>query len=367
MAEKEKNEYGEDESKVSTESIKCPSCGSNMVFDPETQMLYCEHCGTKRSFAQNITEEIDLLAGLNNDKADWDSKDVTVFKCGNCGAKVVLSAGETAKVCPFCGTAHVEKSEELAGLKPNAVLPFAFTEKKASEYSTLWAKRKIFAPKKFKKSLAPENVKGVYSPCFTFDSKTTSVYYGRIGKTYTRTVGSGKNRRVETYTVWKNISGTYYYNFDDILVSAGSRINQRTVEKLSPYNTNCGKEYKENYLLGFMAYHYDKSIEDCWGIAKGKMDAVIKRSILSQYSYDVIEYFNVSTTHEAATYKYVMLPVYVGNFNYKSKIYNFFVNGINGKTTGKTPVSFWRVLIAVGLGLVAVAGIGAILYLLGGQ
>ena len=116
-----------------------------------------------------------------------------------------------------------------------------------------------------------------------------------------------------------------------------------------------------------MAYHYDKSIEDCWGIAKGKMDAVIKRSILSQYSYDVIEYFNVSTTHEAATYKYVMLPVYVGNFNYKSKIYNFFVNGINGKTTGKTPVSFWRVLIAVGLGLVAVAGIGAILYLLGGQ
>lgn len=364
MAEIGKNEYGEDESRVSTESIKCPSCGSNMIFDPDSQMLYCEHCGTKRSFEQNLTQEIELLSGLNNDKTEWDKSDVSVFKCGNCGAKVVLSVGETAKVCPFCGTAHVEKSEELAGLKPNAVLPFMFSADKASEYSVAWAKKRLFAPRKFKKSLNSENVKGVYSPCFTFDSKTTSLYRGRIGKTYTRTVGSGKNRRVETYTVWKNIAGTYYYNFDDVLVSSGNKINQKTIEKLSPYDTNSGKEYKENYLLGFMAYHYDKSIEDCWGIAKNKMDAAIKRAILSQYSYDKVDYLDVSTTHEAATYKYVMLPVYVGNFNYKKKLYNFFINGASGKTTGKTPVSFWRVLAAVGLGLVAAFGIAALLYFL---
>ena len=364
MAKTEKNEYGEDESRVSTQSIKCPSCGSNMVFEPETQMLYCEHCGTKRSFEQSITKEIDLLSGLNEDKAEWNKKDVSVFKCGNCGAKVVLSVGETAKTCPFCGTAHVEKSEELAGIKPNAVLPFAFSAEKASEYSAVWAKKKLFAPRKFKKSLNPENVKGVYSPCFTFDSKTTSIYHGRIGKTHTRTVGSGKNRRTETYTVWRIISGTFYYNFDDVLVSAGNKVGQRTVEKLSPFDTNSGKEYKEHYLLGFMAYHYDKSIEDCWGVAKGKMDAEIKRAILSQYSYDRVDYINVSTTHEAATYKYVMLPVYVGNFNYKKKIFNFFVNGVSGRATGKTPVSFLRVLATVGLGLVAAAGIFLLLYFL---
>ena len=111
-----------------------------------------------------------------------------------------------------------------------------------------------------------------------------------------------------------------------------------------------------------MAYHYDKSIEDCWGTAKGKMDAVIRRSILSQYSYDTVDYLNVSTTHEAVTYKYVMIPVYVGNFNYKKKLYNFFVNGVSGKVSGKTPVSALRVLIAVGLGLAAAAGIAFLFY-----
>lgn len=363
MAEITKNEFGEEESKVSTESVKCPSCGSNMIFDPESQMLYCEHCGTKRSFEQDLkASEIDLIAGFNCEKTDWNEKDVSVFKCDNCGAKVVLNADETAKICPFCGTAHVKKSEELAGLKPNAVLPFLFGADKASKYSETWAKKRIFAPKKFKKSLNSDNVKGVYSPCFTFDSKTTSFYRGRIGKTYTRTVGSGKNQHTETYTVWKNISGTYYDNFNDILVSAGSKINQKTVDKLSPYDTDSSKEYKENYLLGFMAYHYDKSIEDCWGTAKGKMDAAIRRSILSQYSYDTVDYLNVSTTHEAVTYKYVMIPVYVGNFNYKKKLYNFFVNGVSGKVSGKTPVSALRVLIAVGLGLAAAAGIAFLFY-----
>lgn len=363
MSENVKNEYGEDENKVSTESIKCPSCGSNMVFDPESQMLYCEHCGTKRSFNQDLTaSEIDLISGFNSDSNQWNNDEVTVFKCDNCGAKVVLKAGETAKSCPFCGTAHVEKADELAGIKPNGVIPFLLSSEKAAERAKTWAKKKIFAPKNFKKSLNPDNVKGVYSPCFTFDSKTTSIYHGRIGKTYTRVVGSGKDQRTESYTVWKNISGTYYYNFDDLLISAGNKFTQKTFDKLSPYDTNASKEYQENYLLGFMAYHYDKSIEDCWGLAKSRMDAVIRKRILSQYSYDTIDYFKVSTTHEAVTYKYVMLPVYVGNFNYKKKLYNFYVNGVSGRMTGKTPVSFWRVLIAVGLGLAVLAGIGLLIY-----
>ena len=364
MAKTVKDEFGEEKVKVSTESIKCASCGSNMVFDPESQSLYCEHCGSKREFKSNTAEEIDLFAGFESEREQWEDE-VSVFRCGNCGAEVVLKAGETAKTCPFCGTAHVEKSEELAGLKPNAVVPFTFGTDKASEYSKAWAKKKLFAPKKFKKGLKTENVRGVYSPCFTFDSKTTSIYYGRIGKTCTRTVKTANGIRTETYVVWKNISGTYYLNFDDILVSAGSKISQKTFERLSPFDTNAGKEYKENYLLGFMAYHYDKSIEDCWGLAKSKMDVTIRKSILSQYSYDKIDFLNVSTTHEAATYKYVMLPVYVGNFTYREKLYNFFVNGVNGKVIGKTPKSFWRILAAIGIGVAAVGLAALIAYLLG--
>lgn len=352
------NEYGEVEGiKVDTTIMKCDGCGANMVFDPQAQKLYCAHCGSTKEISGEYTEEINIAYALSGEGGAWQAKEACVFRCDNCGAKVVLAGGETANSCPFCGTAHVTKSDELAGLKPNALLPFLFNSDNAIGFSKKWAKKKLFAPSKFKKKMGIDNVKGVYTPCFTFDSLTTSTYYGRVGKRHTRTVGSGKNKRVETYIVWRNISGNYNGRFDDVLVTAGSKFDQEKLDKISPYSTNDGKLFNEAYMLGFMAYRYDYEIQDCWDYAKGRIDESIKRGILSQYVYDVVDYLNVSTEHSNVTYKYVMLPVYIGNFNYKKKLYNFYVNGCSGKVTGKTPVSPWRVLTAVLLGCALVAGI----------
>lgn len=343
-------EIGAEGRRVGTETEKCPSCGSNMVFDPEGQCLSCPHCGTKVQFEKGDTaKELDLSSALGKDR-QWNAEEAVVFSCDNCGAKVVLKAGQTAKLCPFCGTAHVRKTEELAGLKPNGLIPFSFGEEKAVEYSKTWAKKRFFAPRKFKKHLTAENVNGVYVPCFTFDSHTTSYYEGRIGTTHTRTVGSGKNRRTETYTVWRNISGTYYDDFNDVLITAGSKLDQQKLDKIRPYDTDAGKVYEENYLLGFMAYQYDEGLDGCWDKAKGFIDKELRNRILSQYSYDRVAYLNVSTRHERVTYKYVMLPVYVGNYNYKKKLFNFYVNGESGRTWGKYPKSVPKILSLVLLG-----------------
>ena len=72
---------------------------------------------------------------------------------------------------------------------------------------------------------------------------------------------------------------------------------------------------------------------------------------------------NVSTIHEGVTYKYVMLPIYVGNFNYRKKLYNFYVNGETGKVVGKTPKSPLRILFAVLCGLAVIVGVALLFYL----
>lgn len=339
MAERETVFGGEERVKVETESVKCAGCGANMVFDADLQVLYCPHCGSKKELAAGQTaKEKDILEGLSAD-AFWKADETVVFRCVNCGAKIVLSKSETATTCPFCGTAHVQKTEELAGLKPDAVLPFTFGREKALDFSKNWARKRFFAPRKFKKNLNAENVNGVYTPCFTFDSSTYSTYRGRIGKHYTTTVGSGKNQRTVTRTEWKNISGNYSDFFDDIAITAGDKCGQKELDGIAPFDTNSGKEYKEQYLLGFMAYHYDHELSECWDKAKSRIDEFIRKRILSKYNYDVVDYLNVSTTHEKVKYKYVMIPVYVGHFTFKEKLYNFFVNGTTGKTFGKYPKS----------------------------
>ena len=342
------------ENVVETSTAKCRNCGANMVFEASTQSLYCSHCENRIKFNdQTAGKELDFSTRYMYDESNL-LKNSVVFICDNCNAKIVLDKNQTATVCPFCATSHVHLTEDLQGVKPNAIVPFNISDEKAVGYAKGWAKRRVFAPRKFKKSLCAKNVKGVYYPCFTFDSYTSSVYSGRIGKTHTRTVGSGKNRRTQTYTVWRNISGNYFSRFDDVLVSGGQKIDQKTLNKISPFYTNESKEYQENYLLGFMAYHYDDKIESCWDTAKSFIDVSLRSQILSQYSYDKVSYLNVSTKHQNVTFKYVMLPVYVGSFNYKTQLYNFFVNGRTGKVTGKSPISALKIFLTIlgGIGLI---------------
>ena len=345
-----------DPQEAAADSVKCEGCGSNMVFEPESKTLKCPHCGNQKSFGEvSLAQEIDLFSGLQGNSL-WQENEAVVFACDSCGAKVVLSNGETAASCPFCGTAHVRKMDELAGVKPNALIPFAFDSEKAISLSKAWAKKRLYAPREFKKKVSADNVKGVYAPCFTFDSKTSSYYEGKIGQTRTRTVGSGKNRRTETYVVWRYIRGTFDYDFDDVLITAGTKLGQAELNRISPFDTNNSISYQEKCLLGFMAYHYDVELESCWTNAKEVIDGSLRSLILSQYVHDRVAYLNVSTSHSSVTYKYVMLPVYVGNYSFKDKLYNFYVNGCTGKVYGKTPKSVWKIALTVLIAAALVVG-----------
>ena len=347
--------------KVETTSIKCPSCGACMSFNPNVQKLSCDHCGAQREIESFVVKEQDLRSALSKGSL-WEKDAVSAFCCDNCGAKVTFEKKQTATFCPFCGTSHVKKIEEFFGVKPNGLVPFTIDDDRALECSKFWAKSRFFAPKKFKKGLKSENVKGIYAPCFTFDSETFSSYTAKIGDVRTRTVGSGKNKRTVTYVDWRIVSGTFSHKFDDVLISAGEKVSQEKVEKLSPFDTNNGKAYKDEFLLGYGAYHTDVDIADCWSMAKGRIDSLLKSKILSQYSYDRIAYFNIATSHANVTYKYVMLPVYVGNFNYKNKLYNFYVNGSTGRTFGKYPKSIVKILSVAFLIGLFIIGVGCLLY-----
>lgn len=356
MDENNANSFSvEQEIEVNFNNTKCPNCGNNLKFNPETQKLYCEYCDSEISFEQDSNyQEISLNNAIGVNQT-WDST-AKVYICENCNAKIVLSKGETASLCPFCGTAHVISSDELPGVKPNVVVPFMISNSKATDNLKAWAKRKLFAPSDFKKKISPNDLKGVYMPCYTFDSNTYSTYEGRIGVRHTRTVGSGKNRRTETYIVWHHIHGVYEHFFDDVTISASERFTQKQISSLGGYSAQNNKVYEDKFLLGYMAYSSDKAVEPCWNEAKGVIDNNLRRLILSQYHYDVVSYLNVSTTHSNVTYKYVMVPVYIGSYKYGKKMYGFMTNGVTGKTKGKAPVSPWRVLVAVLLGIGLIIG-----------
>ena len=344
-----------------TEIAKCPACGAKMEFDPLAQKLVCKYCGTDEEIENNTSCELDFLAMLSSNYNAWGDE-THVFRCDNCGAKEILTKKEIAKSCPFCGTTNIVETKDLSGLKPNAIIPFSITTSMAGEIVAKWISKRFFAPSRFKKSAKGEDIKGTYSPAFTFDTQTSSTYYGRLGKYYYRTVRrNGKTETIREIRYFP-ISGNFNMFFDDILIQASNKIEQKDIDKISPFDTNDSKEYSTDYLHGYIANANDKKCEDCWQTAKSIAYAQIKRRILSQYTYDIVDYFKVNTDFSEITYKYVLLPIYVGHSSWKRKVYNFFLNGRNGKITGKTPVSPLKVGIVVLLGLAALVGLGFLIY-----
>ena len=351
------SEYGgyDNIKRVDADTIKCKSCGGTMVFDPATQSLKCEHCGNTETLAKdkNVLER-DILEGFEK-AARYEKGEQAVYKCGNCGAVVMLNTDESAAICPFCSTSIIVSEEYFGGIKPQVILPFKFGGDAASEYAKRWAKRRIFAPRKFKKTLAPENMHGVYEPSFTFDSHTHSTYRGRVGDRHTRVVGSGKNRRTETYVVYRNVHGTFDKFFDDVLVANNRNFDQKKLSSLLPFSLNEQCVYEKKFLSGYTSEVYQKDVKDCWTDAKKIIDGKLYSEILSTLHCGVVDYLDISTEHSAVTYKYILLPVYFSTYRYNKKDYSLMINGSNGKTSGKTPISPIRVIIAVIVGLALAA------------
>ncbi len=327
------------------EFIKCEGCGANMEFNPETQMLFCPSCGSEKDFEKDrkVAEIAIAEAFTEAEKPDGQTK---VYRCENCGAAVEINSDEVASECPFCSTPYVVDSEELAGIKPSAVYPFTFDKEQAVNKAKANIKRRLFCPRKFKKNIDAKSIKGMYLPCFTFDSDSNSSYFGRIGKRHTRTVRTKNGTRTETYIVWRNVSGSIRRFFDDITISATTKIDNKVFSKINPFNRDTICVYEKSFLSGFFASHYEKDIRTAWQEAQVDMEQIIKREIISQYNCDVVDYLNVTTAHNNVTYKYVFFPIYLLSYRYKKKDYGLILNGNTGRATGKMPVSPLRVGLA---------------------
>lgn len=342
MAEKKNTEEMEEIEETLSEDYSCPSCGAPIQFDPDSSSLLCKYCGFSQKLdGQSSDEEYELDNVEENN--EWQNE-TKIIKCENCAAENVVDKNAITSTCPFCGSNQVVETNEIVGIKPQRVIPFKLNETDAKETYNKWIKKRFFSPSKIKKQKVSTVINGVYLPVWTFDANSLSKYNGRLGKYYTVVRGSGKNQRVETRIRWFRIHGIKNLLFDDLTVNAGVKITQGEIDKLAPYQTNDSFIYEKNYLVGFAAEHYYLKLSQGWDTAKTIAEPIIRQKILDNYHYDVVGSLKITTNYSNITYKYVLIPVWIGNYTYNNKNYRYLVNGETGKLVGKAPTSVLKVL-----------------------
>lgn len=339
---------------------KCKSCGSSLNYDIESGNLKCEHCGSMEDFDddKNI-ERRKMTDEILKTHEEW--KDGSVFRCENCGAKGILDKKSIAKSCCYCGSSHIIAIEDLSGIKPDSVIPFQITLDNARQRFIKWIKGKLFAPRKIKEiDNRNENFNALYSSSWSFSANTQSTYNGTLGRfvTTTRTV-NGKTQS-HTTTQYFRVSGTIAQEYKDFFVQSCDRIPEKIFNKIKPFNISLLKVYRQEYLSGIIAEHYTRNIEICFNDFSAFIKRDIRYKIIRKHNADTVQYLHINTNYNDKKFNYVLLPVYIANYTYNNKIYNFYINGASGTVVGKYPVSKLKVFLTIlGIGLVVGATIFA--------
>ena len=352
---------------------KCPNCGASLVYEPTQGKLYCEHCRSYVEFDKSKdVRERDFSELMEMSK--WDETAIRYYRCENCGANTILPRSTLATKCPYCSSPVVVDERQIGLVRPDTVVPFELNAEQAEHHLSVWAKRKMFAPRDFRKGHKNLSIKGVYTPAWTFDLVTVTYYKGRLGRRCTRTVRRNGKSYTETYIHWFNVDGVLDNSFDDIYVSGNNHISVNDFHNLDLTNQAKYTVYSDEYLAGYIADNYTIPPENAYALALKKANGAIYREIMARHNADQDGGLQIDMQVVSRSFKYVMLPVYVASCKYRKKVYNQFVSGVYSKqgkdkvkVSGTAPKSPWKILFVVLLCLAIIAGLVALVLLAPGE
>ncbi|MFH0900929.1 MAG: hypothetical protein V2A73_09900 [Pseudomonadota bacterium] len=349
----------------------CENCRGNLAWDATRGQLRCESCGTLQAVPASPVHpqggdivEYDLASALARSRPRGRlGAGARQVKCNECGATVEFPDNVAATKCSFCDSPSVLSQEARADLlAPESLIPFAVDRDHAVASFKSWLGKLWFRPSDLKEKAGVAELRGVYIPYWTFDCSVTSRwtadagYYYYVDERYTATE-NGKTveraRRVR-HTRWEPASGQRRDSYDDHLVPASRGLPPKLSEGIKAFDTGGLVAYAPQYLQGFAAESYAIDLGEAWGSAQSEISSEQVAKCAGDVPGDTHRDLRANHSFAEATFKHILLPVWLAAFRYNSKVYRFLVNGQTGVVSGEAPLSVLKVLLFVAL-LVAIA------------
>ena len=136
------------------------------------------------------------------------------------------------------------------------------------------------------------------------------------------------------------------------------------MDKLEPFHYGELRPFAMPYLSGFMAEKYSVSEDILLQRALQRINGFAQEYVRSTIQgYSSVNVLSHAFQCREKRSSYVLLPVWVMNYDYMGKKYTFAMNGQTGKVVGKPPISIGKVL-AWFFGIMA--AVFTIVFLIGG-
>lgn len=342
-------------------TFTCPQCGGALRFDPELVDLQCAACGLVEA-----VEEVPLADGarpldftLPTAKGHRWAEGERRFTCGQCGAATLLPAGEKSAACPFCGNAAlVAAAEEADLLRPAGLIPMALTADRAAAAVRAWLGRGFFAPDDLAHLGQGGQLRPAYTPFWVFEMDATMHWSAEVAEGYGRT------------KQWLHRTGDYSLFFRHWLQPASRALPADLLRRLPAFDLKALLVFKPEYLADWPAALYDISLADASLDARAGMLRDAQRDLRAKVLPGrEVRNFEVSTGRfSGELYKLVLLPLWIGAYQYRGRRFRVLVNGQTGAAAGDKPLDNVKVaIVAVGAAVILALLLAFLWYFLGAR
>lgn len=321
---------------MSVITYKCPNCGGDLRFEPESQRYRCEYC--RSDFSQEELEE------MTPEGQAEESGQAVLYTCPSCGAEIVTDETTAATFCYYCHNPVVLSGKLQGAYHPDQVIPFAVDRKKALEIFNQWIGRKKYIPRAFYSPDQIEKMSGVYFPYWLYNCQVDGRLDAETTKLKTWVSGNVQFVQTERYHVSRN--GQMPVNH--VTRNALKKANRQLVEGVLPFGMEGLQPFSMGYLSGFQAENRDMERQEFAGEVEEEIREFARGSLKSGIgAYDSVKIQAQDIQIRNPEWKYALMPVWTLTYKdtKKDKVYYFACNGQTGKVCGELPVDNGRLLM----------------------
>ena len=241
------------------------------------------------------------------------------FECTACGAVFLLPPETISLTCPHCDSAYaVKETESRELIPPEGIIPFKFEAEEAEKKARSWVQKQFSA----KKPPRLTTITGIYLPAWTFDLAG-----------YVRWVGS----EVEN-EVFCEVSGKEIISYDDIFVPASAPLPPYLKLVLAEFEAADVLPYKPEYTATWLAESYKISMSDAALEARLLAFTDAQKKLRKSDKFRQITGLRFASDEIIiASFKLVLVPVWIGYLRFDGKVQDLMINGMNGTVYGPKP------------------------------
>jgi hypothetical protein len=338
------------------QSFQCAQCGGCMYFNPRSSNLTCSYCGHTQlvesvQAADTAEQVIDFVLPTTRAHRWAEARQRVV--CQSCGAVALVDPGRLSGRCSYCGSNQlIDSPAAVEFVEPQVIGLASLDAKAARRLIKEWLGKGFFAPDNLMRDAGRFDLRLAYYPFWTFDGTLELPWSCEVN------AGSSKNPN------WVPRSGLEFEMYDDVLVPGLGILPQDEITAIEPFLLKEVVEFKPEHLAGWPAVSYDLPLAEASLKAREKVAARVRRRLSASIEpgREKRDIRSAAGKWSGVTFKNVLLPLWVGTYQFRGKAYHLLINGQTGKVAGARPRDDLKVAMVVIAALLLLVLLGMVLY-----